>query len=425
MRNFIKTKSILKIASIICIICLLSLFAFHSFAKVTVNVSQFQMGAMFKAITHFKALGVEVNKFPTMSDGIYNWVVDKYAGYNGKVGNYTNVFRTSDNNGKQAQNIFEIGVKGYLKPPAAKPDIPYDQTNYFLTIVILSELDDTADNSFTANIVTPSNAMFYLLNANGETFDSGIEMDLIGQKQSSSTVASVYSVSLSGSSMLVNLLSYGACFSLYYGFTVPYSSYVSTLNWNFMRPIINVSYDAETSEAIGSATYDLINNNIAPSLSNIESSAQSIIESQYALKESIDKQPENIANAIEQKEQAAAADAQNKTDEIIESMKDESFVPYDSLFNSLTSLVTACGSTERATSITFPELKIPAIGNNSAMVISEQKTIDLQEALNNIPAVFLVGLRLVASAFLYYSIVVYCMRNIQGFFVNGGDGLDE
>lgn len=422
---FKSTKSLLRCCCIVCSICLIFLFTFHSFAKVTVNVSQFQMGTMFKAVTHLKALGVEVNKFPTMSNGIYNWIVDKYAGYNGKVGNYTNVFRTSDNGGKQAQNIFEIGVKGYLKPPASKPDIPYDQTNYYLTIVILSELDDTADNSFTTNIVTPSNAMFYLLNANGETFDSGIEMELIGQKQSSTTVASVYSVSLSGSTMLVNLLTYGACFSLYYGFTVPYSSYVSTLNWNFMRPIINVSYDAETSEAIGSATYDLINNNIAPSLSNIESSAQSILESQYALKESIDKQPENIANAIEEKEESAAAEAQEKTDEAIQSMKDDSFVPYDSLFNSLSSLVTACGSTERATSITFPQLKIPAIGNNSAMVISEEKTIDLQEALNNIPSFFLVGLRLAASAFLYYSIVNYIMKNIQGFFGNGGDGIDE
>lgn len=383
------------------------------------------MGTMFKAVTHFKALGVEVNKNPTMSNGIYNWVVDKYPGYNGKVGNYTNVFSTSDNYGKQAQNIFEIGVKGYLKPPASAPNIPYDQENYFLTIVILSELDDTSDNSFTNNIVTPSNAMFYLLNANGDTFDSGIEMDLIGQKQSATTVASVYSVSLSGSAMLVNLLTYGACFSLFYGFTVPYSSYVHTLNWNFMRPLINVSYDAETSEAIGSATYDLINNNIFPSLSNIESSTQSILESQYALKKSIDKQPENIANAIEEKEESAAVDAQKKTDEVIQSMKDDSFVPYDSLYKSLTSLVSACGSIERATSISFPELKIPAIGNNNAMVISEKKTIDLQEALNNIPSVFLVGLRLVASAFLYYSIVVYCMKNIQSFFGNGGDGLDE
>ena len=67
---FKSTKIFLRCGCIVCVICLIVLFSFSSFAKVTINVSQFQMGNMFKAVTHFKALGVEVNKNPTMSNGI-------------------------------------------------------------------------------------------------------------------------------------------------------------------------------------------------------------------------------------------------------------------------------------------------------------------------------------------------------------------
>lgn len=266
IKLFKSTKILLRCCCIVCAICFIFLFSFSCFAKVTINVSQFQMGNMFKASTHFKALGVEVNKNPTMSNGIYNWVVDKFPAYNGKVGNYTNLFQKSDNGGKQAQNIFEIGVKGYLQPPASRPDIPLGQSNYYLTVVILSELDDTQGYSFTDNIQTPTNAIMYLLDQNGETYDGGLAMDLIGQKKTDSTIASVYSVSLGGNAVLTNLLTYGAAFSFFYGFEVPYNSFVSILNWNFMRPLISVSYDAETSEAIGSATYDLLSNDITPSL---------------------------------------------------------------------------------------------------------------------------------------------------------------
>lgn len=413
---FNTTKSILKILSIVCAICLIALLAFPSFAKVTINVSQFQMGNMFKAVTHFKALGVEVNKTPTMSNGIYNWVVDKYPAYNGKVGNYTNVFKESDNGGKQAQNIFEIGVKGYLQPPASRPDIPLDQSNYYLTVVILTELDDTQNYSFTRNIQTPTNAIMYMLNENGDTYDSGISMELIGQKKTDSTVASVYSVSLGGASSLTNMLTYGAAFSLFYGFEVPYSSYVSVLNWNFMRPLISVSYDAETSEAIGTATYDLISNDISPTLKNTEALAGEILFSQQEMKNSIDKVPDKVADAIEKKENQAAESGEvafnNTKDEIAESNP----IPFNSLADSLKSFVTAAGSIERCHSLKFPAITIPKIGNTEAITVSEEQTVDFDSVIKELPPVLVVGSRLVASALLYWGLISYLKHVLEGVF---------
>lgn len=374
------------------------------------------MGNMFKAVTHFKALGVEVNKNPTLSNGIYNWVVDKYPAYNGKVGNYTNIFCESDNGGKQAQNIFEIGVKGYLQPPASRPDIPLDESNYYLTVVILTELDDTQGYTFTKNINTPTNAIMYMLNENGDTYDGGISMDLIGQKKTESTVASVYSVSIGGAASLTNLLTYGAAYSLYYGFDVPYNSYVSILNWNFMRPLVSVSYDAETSEAIGTATYDLIANDITPTLKNTEALAGEILSSQQDIKNSIEQVPDKVADAIEKKENQAAESGEaafnNTKNEIAESNP----IPFNSLADSLKSFVASVGSLERCHSLKFPAISIPQLGDNDAMTVSDEQTVDFDSVIDELPPVLVVGSRLVASAFLYWGLISYLKNTLEGVF---------
>lgn len=413
---FNSTKFILKISSAVCAICIIALLSFSSFAKVTINVSQFQMGNMFKAVTHFKALGVEVNKNPTISNGIYNWVVDKYPAYNGKVGNYCNIFRESDNGGKQAQNVFEIGVKGYLQPPASRPDIPLDQSNYYLTVVILSELDDTQDYSFTKNIQTPTNAIMYMLNENGDTYDGGIAMDLIGQKKTDSTVASVYSVSIGGAASLTNLITYGAAYSLFYGFDVPYNSYVKILNWNFMRPLVSVSYDAETSEAIGTATYDLLSNDITPTLKNTEALAGEILSSQQEMKKSIDEVPDKVADAIEKKENQAAESGEAAFNDTKNEIAESNPIPFNSLADSLKSFVTSAGSLERCHSLSFPAITIPQLGDNDAMTVSEKQTIDFDSVVNELPPVLVVGSRLVASALLYWGLISYLKHVLEGVF---------
>lgn len=413
---FKSTKLVLCSVCFVCAICLVFLLSFSSFAKVTINVSQFQMGNMFKAVTNFKALGVEVNKNPTMSDGIYNWVVDKYPAYNGKVGNYTNIFRESDNGGKQAQNVFEISLKGYLQPPASLPDIPLDQNNYYLTIVILSELDDTQGYSFTKNIQTPKNAIMYMLNENGDTYDSGIAMDLIGQKKTDSTIASVYSVSLGGSAALTNILTYGAAYSLFYGFEVPYNSFVSILNWNFMRPLISVSYDAETSEAIGTATYDLLSNDIAPTLKNTEALAGEILSSQQDMINSIDKVPDKVADAIEKKENQVAESGEAAFKDTQKEIADSNPIPFNSLAGSLNKLVLAAGSLERCHSLEFPAITLPQMGGNDAMTVSEKQTVDFDAIIDEMPAVLVVGARLVNSAFLYWGVIVFIKRTLEGVF---------
>lgn len=374
------------------------------------------MGNMFKASTHLKALGVEVNKNPTMSNGIYNWVVDKYPAYNGKVGNYTNIFRESDNDGKQVQNIFEIGVKGYLQPPASRPDIPLDQSNYYLTIVILSELDDTQGYSFTTNIQTPTNAIMYMLNENGETYDSGFAMDLIGQKKTDSTIVSVYSVSIGGSAILTNLLTYGAAYSLFYGFEVPYNSFLSILNWNFMRPIVSVSYDAETSVAIGSATYDLLSNDIRPTLKNTEALAGEILASQKDMINSIDQVPDKVADAIENKENQAAESGKTAFNDAKNEIADSNPIPFNSLADSLNKLVLAAGSLERCHSLEFPAIVLPQIGSNEAMTVSEKQTVDFDGIIDEMPSVLVVGARLVNSAFLYWGVIVFIKRTLEGVF---------
>lgn len=413
---FKSTKILLRCGCIVCAICLAFLFTFSSFAKVTINVSQFQMGNMFKAVTHFKALGVEVNKNPTMSNGIYNWVVDKYPAYNGKVGNYINIFRESDNNGKQAQNVFEIGVKGYLQPPASRPDIPLDESNYYLTVVILSELDDTQGYSFTKNIQTPTNAIMYMLNEYGDTYDGGIAMDLIGQKKTDSTIASVYSVSIGGSAVLTNLLTYGAAYSLFYGFEVPYNSFVSILNWNFMRPLVSVSYDAETSEAIGAATYDLIANDISPTLKNTEALAGEILSSQQDIKNSIDQVPDKVADAIEKIENQAAESGEDAFNNTKEEIEDSNPIPFNSLADSLKSFVTAAGSAERCHSLKFPAITLPQIGNTEAITVSEEQTVDFDSVIKELPPVLVVGSRLVASALLYWGLISYLKNILEGVF---------
>ena len=413
---FKSTKVLLRCGCIVCAICLIILFSFSSFAKITINVSQFQMGNMFKASTHFKALGVEVNKNPTMSNGIYNWVVDKYPVYNGKVGNYTNIFRESDNNGKQAQNIFEIGVKGYLQPPASRPDIPLDQNNYYLTVVILSELDDTQGYSFTKNIQTPTNAIMYMLNENGETYDSGLAMDLIGQKNTDSTMTSVYSVSLGGSAVLTNLLTYGAAYSLFYAFEVPYNSFVSILNWNFMRPLVSVSYDAETSEAIGTATYDLLSNDITPTLKNTEALAGEILSAQQDVKNSIEQVPDKVADAIEKKENQAAESGEAAFNDTKNEIVDSNPIPFNSLADSLNKLILAVGSLERCHSLEFPAITLPQIGSNDAMTVSEKQSVDFDAIIDEFPTVLVVGARLVNSAFLYWGVIVFIKRTLEGVF---------
>lgn len=413
---FNSMKMLLRCGCIVCVICLIVLFSFSSFAKVTINVSQFQMGNMFKAVTHFKALGVEVNKNPTMSNGIYNWVVDKFPAYNGKVGNYTNVFRESDNGGKQAQNVFEIGVKGYLQPPASRPDIPLDQSNYYLTIVILSELDDTQGYSFTKNIQTPTNAIMYMLNENGDTYDSGFAMELIGQKKTDSTIASVYSVSLGGSAALTNVLTYGVAYSLFYGFEVPYNSFVSILNWNFMRPLISVSYDAETSEAIGTATYDLLSNDITPTLKNTEALAGEILASQQDIKESLNQVPDKVADSIEKKENQAAESGEAAFNDAKNEIVDSNPIPFNSLADSLNKLILAAGSLDRCHSLEFPAITLPQIGSNDAMTVSEKQKVDFDAIIDEMPTVLVVGSRLVNSAFLYWGVIVFIKRTLEGVF---------
>lgn len=413
---FKSTKILLRCSCIVFVICLIVLFSFSSFAKVTINVSQFQMGNMFKAVTHFKALGVEVNKNPTMSNGIYNWVVDKYSAYNGKVGNYTNIFRESDNGGKQAQNIFEIGVKGYLQPPASRPDIPLDESNYYLTIVILTELDDTQGYSFTKNIHTPTNAIMYMLNENGDTYDGGIAMDLIGQKKTDSTVASVYSVSVGGPASLTNLITYGAAYSLFYSFEVPYNSFVSILNWNFMRPLVSVSYDAETSEAIGTATYDLISNDITPTLKNTEALAAEILSSQQEMNKNIEQVPDKVADAIEKKENQAAESGEAAFNDTKNEIADSNPIPFNSLADSLNKLILAAGSLERCHSLEFPAITLPQIGSNDAMTVSEKQTVDFDAIIDEMPSVLVVGARLVNSALLYWGLIVFIKRTLEGVF---------
>lgn len=413
---FKSTKIILRCGCIVFVICLIFLFSFSSFAKVTINVSQFQMGNMFKAVTHFTALGVEVNKNPTLSNGIYNWVVDKYPAYNGKVGNYTNIFRESDNGGKQAQNIFELGVKGYLQPPASRPDIPLDESNYYLTIVILTELDDTQGYSFTKNIQTPTNAIMYMLNENGDTYDGGIAMDLIGQKKTESTVASVYSVSIGGAASLTNLITYGAAYSLFYGFEVPYNSFVSILNWNFMRPLVSVSYDAETSEAIGTATYDLLSNDIRPTLKNTEALAGEILSYQRDIKNSIDEVPDKLVDSIEKKENQAAESGEAAFNDTKNDIADSNPIPFNSLADSLNKLVLAAGSLERCHSLEFPAITLPQIGSNDAMTVSEKQTVDFDVIIDEMPSVLVVGARLVNSAFLYWGVIVFIKRTLEGVF---------
>lgn len=410
------TKILLRCVCIVCAICLILLFSFSSFAKVTIDVSQFQLGNMFKAVTHFKALGVEVDKNATMSDGIYNWVVDKYPAYNGKVGNYCNIFRDTDNGGKQAQNVFEIGVKGYLQPPASRPDIPLDESNYYLTITILSELDDTQGFSFTKNIQTPTNSIMYMLNENGDTYDNGLAMELIGQKKTDSTIASVYSVSIGGSAALTNVLTYGVAFSLFYGFEVPYNSYVSILNWNFMRPLISVSYDAETSEAIGTATYDLLSNDITPTLKKTEALASEILSSQKELNKNIEQVPDKVADAIEKKENQAAESGEASFNDTKNEIADSNPIPFNSLADSLNKLVLSVGSLERCHSLEFPAITLPKIGSNDAMTVSEKQKVDFDAIVDELPSVLVVGARLVNSAFLYWGVIVFIKRTLEGVF---------
>lgn len=411
------TKILSRCLCVVCVICIISLLSFSSFAKVSVTVSQFQMGNTFQVTSHFKALGVEVSKAFSMGNGIYNWVVDKYPAYNGKVGTYSPIFNADrDNNGQAATNIFQIGLISKFQPPASRPDIPQDQSNYYCTITVLSELDDTQGFTWTQYCNSPTNAALYVLDQNGNQTGNSIAMELIGQKVTGSTIASVYSFSMGSFDMLTSFLTYGMCVTYFYSFDIPYTGSVKHLNWNVMRPILNVSYDAETAEAIGSATYDLISNDITPTLKNTESLASEILSSQQEMKNSIDQVPDKVADALESREVEAAESADAVFKDTQKEIAESNPIPFNSLANSLKSFVTSAGSLERCHSLKFPAITIPKMGNNEAITVSEEQSIDFDSVTSDLPPVLVVGSRLVASALLYWGLISYLKHVLEGVF---------
>lgn len=411
------TKSFFRSLFAVCLIFIILLLSIPSFAKVTVNVSQFQMGNTFQVVTDFKALGVDVKKAFSMGNGIYNWVVDKYPGYNGKVGTYSPIFNADrDNNGQAVTNIFSIGLVSKFQPPASRPDIPQNESNYYCTITVLSELDDTKGFTWTQYCNSPTNASLYVLDQNGNQSGNAIPMELIGQKVTGSTITSVYSFSMGSFDMLTSFLTYGMCVTYYYAFDIPYTGSVSHLNWNVMRPILNVSYDAETAEAIGSATYDLISNDITPTLKNTEALASEILSTQNEMKNSIDEVPNKVADALESREVEAAESADAVFKDTQKEIADSNPIPFNSLADSLKSFVTSAGSLERCHSLKFPAITIPKLGNTEAIKVSEEQSIDFDSIISEMPPVLVVGSRLVASAFLYWGLISYLKHVLEGVF---------
>ena len=84
--------------------------------------------------------------------------------------------------------------------------------------------------------------------------------------------------------------------------------------------------------------------------------------------------------------------------------------------DSLNKLVLAAGSLERCHSLEFPAITLPQIGSNDAMTVSEKQTVDFDVIIDEMPSVLVVGARLVNSAFLYWGVIVFIKRTLEGVF---------
>jgi len=59
---------------------------------------------------------------------------------------------------------------------------------------------------------------------------------------------------------------------------------------------------------------------------------------------------------------------------------------------------------------------LPQIGSNDSMTVSEKQTVDFDAIIDEMPSVLVVGARLVNSAFLYWGVIVFIKRTLEGVF---------
>lgn len=215
---------------------------------------------------------------------------------------------------------------------------------------------------------------------------------------------------------------------------------------------ITITFDRTIAEAYSQATYTIIENDLIPTVENIEQSAQTIIQGQQAIQQgissvessmnegfsnlessvnngfsniesSIDELPNNIVGALESQAEKDADNFESAAEEnsgkALEEI--EKVLPLKSFSDSLKLLSNSFGYEGRTESIVFPGASLPSFAGGS--VLWEEQTIPISESINKFPTVFIIIVRAVFEVALMFGALFYLYLIIKSSF--GGSDTDE
>lgn len=193
---------------------------------------------------------------------------------------------------------------------------------------------------------------------------------------------------------------------------------------------ITITFDRTIAEAYSQATYTIIENDLIPTVENIEQSAQIIIQGQQVIQEgisslesSIDELPNNIVGALESQAEKDADNFESAVEEnsgkALEEI--EKVLPLKSFSDSLKLLSNSFGYEGRTESIVFPGASLPSFAGGS--VLWEEQTIPISELINKFPTVFIIIVRAVFEVALMFGALFYLYLIIKSSF--GGSDTDE
>lgn len=215
---------------------------------------------------------------------------------------------------------------------------------------------------------------------------------------------------------------------------------------------ITVTYDRTIAEAYSQATYTIIEQDLIPTVENIEQSAQTIIKGQQSIQEnissvessmnegfsnlessvnngfsniesSIDELPDNIVGALESQAEKDADNFESAADENSSKALEEieKVLPLKSFSDSLKLLANSFNYEGRTDILVLPGASLPSFAGGT--VLWEEQTIPISESINKFPTVFIIIVRAVFEASLMWSALLYLYRIIKSSF--GGSDTDE
>lgn len=193
---------------------------------------------------------------------------------------------------------------------------------------------------------------------------------------------------------------------------------------------ITITFDRTIAEAYSQATYTIIQNDLIPTVENIEQSAQIIIQGQQVIQKgissiesSIDELPNNIVGALESQAEKDADNFESAVEEnsgkALEEI--EKVLPLKSFSDSLKLLSNSFSYEGRTESIVFPGASLPSFAGGS--VLWEEQTIPISETINKFPTVFIIIVRAVFEVALMFGALYYLYLIIKSSF--GGSDTNE